>query len=257
LTLYHESLVIKGGRSKSLRHPPGLAAKTANMKKSIALALALAATGAVQLSHAASITVSFSAVVTASAGGDLLPAVGSAIQGALTFGDVPSSVDLPPASACGATACAGYTFDAAPAQGLVNLGTFVISSSILGVGVYDNATLLTPDGTPVDAVTLGTKVNGPSYMLTLAGAPDSFSGVALSDGAALLGQWQYGQFTVWSSSSLSSPVLLAQVTSVNVSAGPDAVPEPTTVALFALGLGGVALAARRRASPAGQAVNKG
>jgi hypothetical protein len=93
-------------------------------------------------------------------------------------------------------------------------------------------------------------------MLTLAGAHDLFSGVALSDATALLGQWQYGQFTVWASSSLTSPVLLAQVTSVNVSAVPNAVPESTTLALFALGLGGVALASRRRALPTPQAVNE-
>lgn len=221
------------------------------MKKSIALAVALLAASTAQISHAAPVTATFSAVVTSSAGGSL-PAVGATIQGSITFSDVPTSVDLPPSTVCGAAACAGYTFASAPTQVVVGLGLLLISSSYVGVGVYDNATLLTPDGVPVDAVTLGTKVNGPSYLLTLTGAPDSFSGVALSDAVAFLSRWQGGQFTAWSTSSLNPPSLQAQVTSVNVSA----VPEPMTMSLFAFGLGGVALAYRRRASPVLQAVNE-
>jgi hypothetical protein len=222
------------------------------MKKSIALALALAAMGSTQLSHAAPVTVSFSALVTAT--GIDLPAVGSTIRGTVTFGDVPSSVELPDPSVCSPSiACAGYNFDTAPSQFSVDLGGTVITSSVVGVGMSVSDGLL--GGPLIDHVSLGTKVNGVSYFLALQGVSNSFSVTNLSDASTFLSQWKPGgpfsRFAVFNGPFTNR--LQAQVTALSVSS----VPEPTTVALFALGLGGLAMASRRRASPACQAVNKG
>ncbi len=218
------------------------------MKKTIALAIL--AMGTAQFSHAAPVTVNFSAVVTITGNG--LPAVGSLIEGTVTFGDVPSSIELPPPSACSPfIACAGYEFNTAPSQFAVNLGGTEITSSMVGVGMASIS------GPPMDMVSLGTKVNGVSYFLYFMGtSASSFSVANLSDASAFISQWrpgdtQFSSFAVYNAASEFEPSLHAQITGFSVTS----VPEPTSVALFALGLGGVALASRRRASPAHQAMN--
>lgn len=220
------------------------------MKKVLAWTVLTASMCAAQWSQAAPVTVSFSAVVTSTNSG--LATAGSTLTGTMTFGDAPTSVETPPPVACSAAACATYRFESRPADVFVKLGNALISSNILGVGVYDNATLFTADGSPVDALELGTKLNGPSYLLTLTSGPNAISGVGLSDALTLLSSWQGGQFTVWWSAA-AAPALQARVTNVSVSS----VPEPTTVGLFAMGLGGVLAVGtrRRRVSSTPQAVN--
>lgn len=221
------------------------------MKKQIALAVAWLAACAVQLSHAASVTATFSAVVTSSAGGSL-PGVGSTIQGDVTYIDLPTSFELPDPSVCApAIACTGYTFDTSPSHFSAKLGDSVITSSTVGMGLYIN-NLFVPGQEPlVVQVSLGAKVDGISYFLSLTGVPESsFSLTNPSDATAFLSQWrpggeQFASFYVFDSSSQVQLSLQAQITGLSVTS----VPEPTTAALFAIGLGGAALASRRRHLP--------
>jgi len=224
------------------------------MKKAIALTtLALAAMSTAPCSQAAPVTVNFSAVVTRAGNG--LPAVlGSTIQGTVTYGDVPSSSELLPASQCGPLiACARYTFDTAPSQFSVDFGGTSIASAMVTLNMYIDDVYVAggPEVEMLPLVLLSSKVNGVSYTLSLYGTADpSFSVTNLSDASAVLSQWRPGgdypsYFHVFDPWGQSASGFQAQITGLSVSS----VPEPASVALFALGLGGVALASRRRARP--------
>lgn len=224
-----------------------------SMKKPIAWAMAVVAMGTASLSQAESTTVHFAAVVTSTDTG--LPAVGSTIRGAVTFGDVPSSttywpspIDCAPISVC--STAADHVFSAGLTRFWVDLGDTVIASTNVGLNVTDNAVMydsvldqiFDANGIVVDLVGLDTTVNGVNYTLAWLDQSNSISGVALMDATAFLSRLPQDGFFVAFDPQSSVNRFHAQLTSLSVSS----VPEPTTMAMLAMGLGGMTLAFRQR-----------
>jgi hypothetical protein len=188
------------------------------MKFVVPFAVALALS--IQPLSAAPTELTFTATVTFSPGTPVfppppsLPAVGAAVQGRVLFDYDPAAYVSEPC--LGEPNCVDYSY-ASPYTFFVDLGTSQVSSPFWILSVVDDTTFFDPNGQPLDVVTLGTKVNGISYVLTLIGPPSSFTGTDIPPPSVLENFWTRGVFRV---SSLNQTLLFADVSDVSV-------PEPS------------------------------
>ena len=118
----------------------------------------------------------FAATVTSSTGATGLPVAGTAIQGQISFDYDPAAYMSQPCPGLDPSKCIIYSFST-PYTFFVDLGASQLSSPVWELSVVDDTTLFDPNGPPMDAITLGAKVNGISYVLTLIGPASSFTGV--------------------------------------------------------------------------------
>lgn len=213
-------------------------------------AMALSTMATVQAARAEPFQINFFALVTSADSGLGLPVVGSNIHGAITF-DEASGLPIP---GPGCVPCGFYSYRSPPSQYVVDLGTSTLVTQNVGVGVYDNSTLLHGlAAAPNDFVEFTTK-SGPSpwsFFLTLSGDALAFSGTALPTFETLRSLGQQGRFEIFNNQLQS--VLRAQLTGFSIAS----VPEPSAAILFAIGVGSLVLRHRGQRTQAHQAVTEG
>ena len=189
--------------------------------KFVALA-AVAFAMSIQPLGAAPVELTFAATVTFSPGTPVfppppsLPAVGAAIQGRILFNFDPAAYVSQPCQG-GVPDCVDYSY-ASPYTFFVDLGVSQVSTPMWVLSVVDDTTFFDPSGQPMDVITLGAKVSGISYVLTLIGPPSSFNGVDIPPPSVLEDFWTIGVFRV---TNLNQELLRAEVSDVSV-------PEPST-----------------------------
>jgi hypothetical protein len=181
------------------------------------------------------VRVAFDAVVTYSAPDSGFPSIGSTINGQAGFSYSPGDYT---STSYGTTFLTSYTYTS-PYQLFLDFGTSQITSNSFAITVDDNATFFGPS--PHDAVEFGMKSQAVSYLVTLVGPADSFSGTSIPSPEQLSTFWESAFVDVYSPS--RETLLQANVSQVTVTS----VPEPSTVWFLVGGL--VALGFRVFRSP--------
>lgn len=172
---------------------------------------------------AAPARVAFDAVVTYSAPNSGFSSIGAIINGQAGFSYDPGDYT----SMSYGPAFTSYLYTS-PYQLFLDFGTSQITSNSFAITVDDNATFFGPS--PQDAVEFGMKSQAVSYLFTLVGPADSFSGTSIPSLEQLTTFWESAFVVVYSPS--MERLLEANVSQVNVAS----VPEPSTVWLLVGGL---------------------
>lgn len=167
--------------------------------------------------------IAFDAVVTYSAPNSGFQSIGSTIKGQAGFSY--NTGDYTPTS-YGST-ITSYLY-APPYQLFLDFGTSQAASKFFAITIDDNATFFAPS--PQDVVEFGMKSQAVSYLVTLVGPADSFSGTAIPSPDQLSTFWESAFLVVYSPS--MEKLLQANVSQVTVTS----LPEPSTIWLMVGGL---------------------